>query len=552
MADALSAISTRKTSQSEKAAAEQVENAAGGFAFKLDDEARVQRFLAIGTDGGTYYVGEKELTKENAEVVIRVASGDKGIWLVNKIVEISEAGRAPKQNPGIFALAVCSSLGTDETRSAAFAAVKRVCRTTSTLMLYVKYRAQFAGWARGHRLSVGRWFTDKPVEDVAYQVVKYRSREGWSNRDLLRSAHPVIDVPSGKALFNWLATGDVVASRGPGGESRGVGATREDLPALIVAFEEAQAATTVAKWVELIEAHNLPWEAFPDAAKKERKVWAALITNKRLPIGALVRQLPTLTNAGVFDDATLLGEVTQRLTSEETLKRGRIHPINQLIALKTYQGGRSLRGSSTWTPKRQIVDALDASFYAAFGAVEPSNKRLLLGLDVSGSMTWANVGDTGLTPRDLSAAIALVTVATEASADVIAFTGGWGARGDTAVTELDISPRQRLDDVIRTISRLGAGPTDCALPMTWAQARGKQYDCFGVYTDGETWYGDIHPFQALKNYRQKMGIDARSVHVAMTGTSTSLADPTDLGMLDIPGFDAAVPRLISSFARGEV
>lgn len=552
MADALASITTKRTPQSEKATAGQAKNAAGGFAFEIDDEARIQRFLMIGTTSGTYYASERELTKENAEIVIRVAQSDKGVWLVNKIVEISEAGRAPKQNPGVFALAVCASLGNDETRRAALLAMPRVCRTGSTLKLWIKYTQQFRGWGMGLRKSVGRWYTDKPVEDVAYQAIKYRQREGWTDGDVLRSAHPVIGLPSGKALFNWMVSGNVEASKGPNGTERPVGATREDLPALVIAFEEAQAATTVEQWVSLIEAHNLAWEALPDAAKKERKVWEALIANKRLPIGALVRQLPVLTNVGVFEDAQLLGEVTKRLTSEEVLKKGRIHPINQLVALRTYQGGHSLRGSSTWTPKRQIVDALDASFYAAFGAVAPANKRFLLGLDVSGSMGSLASG-LPVSCRELSAAIALVTVATEPACDVVGFTsGGRGWGGPAALTELSISPRQRLDDVVRTISGLTFGGTDCALPMVWAQSRRKEYDCFATYTDGETWAGPIHPFQALKEYRRTVGIDARSVMVAMTSTGFSLADPSDPGMLDIPGMDSTVPQLISSFARGEV
>ena len=36
----------------------------------------------------------------------------------------------------------------------------------------------------------------------------------------------------------------------------------------------------------------------------------------------------------------------------------------------------------------------------------------------------------------------------------------------------------------------------------------------------------------------------------MTATEFSIADPTDPGMLDVVGFDAAVPSLISEFARG--
>ena len=54
-----------------------------------------------------------------------------------------------------------------------------------------------------------------------------------------------------------------------------------------------------------------------------------------------------------------------------------------------------------------IVDALDGAFYLAFGNVVPSGKRLVLALDVSGSMTMGAVaGVPGLTPRIASAAMA--------------------------------------------------------------------------------------------------------------------------------------------------
>ena len=47
-----------------------------------------------------------------------------------------------------------------------------------------------------------------------------------------------------------------------------------------------------------------------------------------------------------------------------------------------------------------------------------------------------------------------------------------------------------------------------------------------------------------------MGIDARMIVVGMTATECSIADPTDPLMLDVAGFDASVPALISGFARG--
>ena len=47
-----------------------------------------------------------------------------------------------------------------------------------------------------------------------------------------------------------------------------------------------------------------------------------------------------------------------------------------------------------------------------------------------------------------------------------------------------------------------------------------------------------------------MGIPARLIVVAMTATGFSIADPEDAGMLDVVGFDTAVPNLISEFSRG--
>ncbi len=71
-----------------------------------------------------------------------------------------------------------------------------------------------------------------------------------------------------------------------------------------------------------------------------------------------------------------------------------------------------------------------------------------------------------------------------------------------------------------------------------------------IYTDNETWAGEIHPCQALAEYRRASGIDARLVVVGMVSNGFSIADPNDPGMLDVVGFDTATPQLISDFARG--
>ena len=61
---------------------------------------------------------------------------------------------------------------------------------------------------------------------------------------------------------------------------------------------------------------------------------------------------------------------------------------------------------------------------------------------------------------------------------------------------------------------------------------------------------DHDPVQALQEYRRKLGIPAKLVVVGMTANGFSIADPNDGGMLDVVGFDAATPQLISDFIAG--
>ena len=48
-----------------------VPNAAGGHAFPVDDWARLDRFLILGAEGGSYYAAERPLTRDNAQAALR-------------------------------------------------------------------------------------------------------------------------------------------------------------------------------------------------------------------------------------------------------------------------------------------------------------------------------------------------------------------------------------------------------------------------------------------------------------------------------------------------
>jgi len=285
-------------------------------------------------------------------------------------------------------------------------------------------------------------------------------------------------------------------------------------------------------------------------------VWEALL--EAMPMTAMIRNLATMTRVGlVAPGSSAATRIALQLHDPQRLAKARVHPIAILAALMTYKSGHGVRGSGTWSPVAQIIDALDAAFYASFGAIQSTGKRTLLALDVSGSMGAGMVGGVpNLSPRIASAAMALVTAATERSHSFVAFTaagGGYGGKwggGTSGITPLSISPRQRLDDVVNAVSALPMGGTDCALPMIWAAENRVDVDTFCVYTDNETWAGNVHPSQALRAYRDARGIPAKLVVVGMTSNGFSIADPKDGGMLDVVGFDTSVPQVMREFVIG--
>ena len=542
----LKRFNTKRTPQHEPIpGAGQVPNSAGGFAWPVYDWTRLDRFLILGNEGGSYYASEQALTAESAEAVRRCIVAD-GIRTVERIVAVSEGGRAPKNDPALFALALAAAFADDAGRKAALDALPRVARTGTHLLHFAAYVEGFRGWGRGLRRAVATWYEGRAERDLAYQLVKYGERDGWSHRDLLRLSHPKPTSEARRILYGWTTQG----WPGVGDEPHPDEALR-----LLWASDRAKRATSVWEIVWLIRDYRLPREAVPTEWLRDAAVWEALLPE--MPIGATIRNLGTLTRLGLIapggGEATRI--VVERLGAEERLRRARIHPITVLAALKTYAAGHGARGKQTWTPVTEIIDALDGAFYATFGNVPSTGKRWTLAIDVSGSMDAGTVaGVPGLTPRVAAAALALLTASTERDYTMLAFTaakGGYGGQwggGDANLTPLTISPRQRLDDVTRAMAALPLGGTDCSLPIRWATARRIETDVFMVLTDNETWAGKVHPAQALREYRRKVNPEAKLVVAGMVANNFTIADPNDAGMLDIVGFDTAAPTIIADFA----
>jgi 60 kDa SS-A/Ro ribonucleoprotein len=534
-----------KTVQTSKAKTGQIKNNAGGFVFQISDQSRLERFLILGVDGGTYYVNEAVHAKSNVQFLNEMIERDEASVLAT-IVDVSVNGRAYKQSPALFALASVIVHGRD--KQAVKAVFNRVVRTGTNLYEVVNYLNTMGGWGRAKREIVSSWF-DRDADKLAYQAVKYRSRKfgdnTWTLKDVMRKAHPQ-NVNTSVADFVLGKPHDAI----------------DDLR-VIEGFKKMQKAQSPAEVVDLLhEYRTLSWETIPTQFLKNVAIWKILFSNGQLRGQALVRNITRLARYGAFQDLTFAMQYAAALTDQKMIEQTRLHPINFLNAVVVYTEGQMKRKKDDWgydrevrvkdwTTESVILDALNEGFHKAFKSVEPAGKRTMLAIDVSGSMS-AKANGLDLSCAQVSAAMAMTIARTEPTHIIRGFTSDSYGYRNSGLTDLGISARTDLATAMRNVQRHNWGGTDCSLPMTWALANKVEVDTFVVITDNDTWAGKIHPFQALKEYRKKTGIDARLAVLGVQATDFTIADPSDAGMMDFVGFDSNAPRVLADFSAGRL
>lgn len=529
----------------------------GGYAFRLDAWAQLQRFLIMGAEAGTMYLGRDEVAYKNVQCVEKAVAED-GPRAVQMAVEISKAGRAYRNGPALYVVARACASADPYTKAAAFAAIPEVCRIGTHLFNFAAEVQELRGWGSGLKRAVGRWF-EMPSDRLAHQVTKYQQRDGFSMADLLRLTHPTPKSAAHEALFRYMVAGaDGMGERNVRGSDKAKRAARQypaassgALPALVRAVEEVKHLDLTVdkdrrKMAALVREHRLSHEMLPSQAKNYPEIWEALLP--MIGSEALLRNLNKLAAIGMTPE---LGDHTiaicRQFTDGERLRKDRLHPMRILIGMRQYASGKAGRGDLTWEPSQQILRALDKAFYLSFAEVVPTGRRFMLGLDVSGSMgseIAAPSGQTGtipLTYREAAAALAMTVARSEQN---------WAAYGFASqLVKLEGFGTSRIDEMDTYLDQWSGnfGSTNPGLLFEMATREKIKVDCFVVLTDNDVNQGR-HCHQLLKEYRKVSGIPAKVVVAAMAGNDVSIADPNDPGMLDTVGFDAALPEIVRAFA----
>lgn len=457
------------------------------------DWGAVDRMLEFGAVRSTCHVGPWGWVPMDAASLERLARVD-GVGVVKRVLERSMSGTLPWSDPAFHLLALVLMRGDASARRFALEVLPRVCRTPAHLYRLARRMDGVAAGGLGSE---------------SFRTVRARLSEGGGS--------------------------DALAS-------------------LVEAFDAVRRAVRVAEVVRWIAQFRLPREAVPRRWLGEPEVWRALLP--ALPLPELARSLGWMTASGFLTPGSAeAAEVVRRLRQTGALRVSGVHPLALFAARRVYERGGAVGAGTCWQPVPEVVDALHGAFETSLSVMPRVGRPLLLALDVSGSMASSRIPGLGLSAREASAALASILVTGEPGSVAVAFTapaGGLGGRwggGTPALTLLELEPGMRPDEAVRRVSALPFGGVDVALPMAWARRHGLHVGGFVTMTDHETWCGGAGAAAALRAYRAERNPAARLVTLGMTGMPSRVADPGDPGMLDIAGFDATVPRVISAFLR---
>ena len=320
------------------------------LAFTIPDEQRLMRFLVLGSESGTFYATESALTEQNATCVTNLINSGHGEMVVEKVVEVMRGGRAIRLNSALLTLAMCCRSTDGKTKTAAYRALSEVCNIPTHLFKFIQYlesQGKTTGWGRGLRKAVSLWynrFANNP-QRLAMLVTKYRQRDGWTHRDILRLAHlkPVNDVigfilrytvkgldeakryylEDGhvdldnnrmKPIVTYLDAVEEVRRLKPLKAKEGEEKMEEG--------REEEEDSAVQRAVTLIIRFDLLREHLPSCMLNEQVVWQSLL--EKMPIMATIRNLPRLTTIGLLEESENVAKVVKKLGNKEAIKQSKV------------------------------------------------------------------------------------------------------------------------------------------------------------------------------------------------------------------------------------
>lgn len=509
-------------------------NDAGGLAYTRSDETALAQMVLTGTFNDTYYAS----AQVQYDRIFALSKAVSPTFLAKLAIYAHEFGYM-KDTPA-FLLAVLTTRDT--------MLVPAVFRRVITNGRMLRNFAQFMRSGAAGRKSFGslskrliqQWLNDASI----HKLLRASIGNEPSLADIVKMVHPKPVDAAHQEFFNWLIKGTLPSFR----PLQDFDAYRKKLeahkqPAGMIGGDEP--AIT-----DLGELPNVPFEMLmnlplPTAAwceLAEQMSWTQLRMN-----------LNNLQKNGVFDDPIMVTKLAGRLSDADTVRAARVFPY-QLFT--TYLNIHN-------SMPRPIVDALSAALHVALFNVPEIEKTLMMGTDVSGSMSDAVTGTRkGSTTKtrniDVAALMTSAFVRTSKRVGCIPFDN---KAYDGAQY---LSKANSVFDNTASLASIRGGSTSCQIPLL---VLNQKPDYFPMDEDGviiilsdyESWsrpHGFHQPQHTSVRAATPLMVEWRKFRATHPKAKLILIDispaqmaqvPDEPGVLNIGGFSDNVFRLVDDF-----
>lgn len=154
---------------------------------------KFRRLLTIGSDTISYKVSDKKFDIERAHVVNSLVSAGKSDDVIDEITRASAEKRSIRREALFHSLAICAKSENETLKKKAHETVVQICSNPAELFLFLNASKTLSdttkGWGRSQRTAVSQWYNERTPRVLMELVTRYKSRAGWSHRDVFRLAH---------------------------------------------------------------------------------------------------------------------------------------------------------------------------------------------------------------------------------------------------------------------------------------------------------------------------------------------------------------------------
>jgi len=492
--------------------------------------------------------------------VARLAEGGRVMLPVQYCLRAMQGGR---EDRGVLylALSCCLKVECKAARTAVYAALRRllVGAPAEELMEFkfhhrLVFRKRPFGQGAGLRRLVRSWYletrageayTERPAFDLAYEVVRVRSRHRWTHGDLVKLARVTCPKDPAKEAVLAAAVRSLAKAR------ELLGGQEEARPILeyLASVEQYKRSREAGELVRLVEQHSADLDVLPSEALAHQEVWEAAIP--MTPLRRVLHHLKQMHRRGFLAtrDSRVLARLLNHLAQPGKVAASGLQ-VGEVLAVhtKVAAGWPPLPGQTKPevlpAPHPSLVLALDSLLQAALANTPPAEGAVLAAVDARPTLASNHCwGAPGLACSRAAAVTLLALQAGGATVTLVTC----NKRG---VQEVPLGPGDTVSEVQRRLEGVqGARAVRPAEVLDWARARGAAHRLVLVLSDSHTSLADREGWWAALAAHRLVVPAAKAVWAVLGSRALDqpVARPGDRGMLDITGWEPALVRLLQAF-----